>query len=161
MHRIYLLTGSNMGDRTEHLQFAKKQIENSCGKLLHSSSVYETEPWGVSDQQAYLNQALFIESLFSAKELFYELKKIEMAAGRISQKKYAPRTLDIDILFFDDLILEERGITIPHPRLHLRRFVLAPMNEIAPSLLHPVFNKNILELYLECTDMLAVNILTT
>ncbi len=156
MHHVYLLTGSNIGDRKKYLQHAIEQLNLIAGEVLNSSSVYETAPWGVTDQDAYMNQALILKTNLKPLDLFFELKKIEAGEGRISQKKYAPRTLDIDILFYDDLILETEVLTIPHPRLHLRKFVLVPMNEIAAEFFHPILKEKIKTLLKNCEDELAV-----
>lgn len=156
MHQVYLLTGSNIGDRKKHLQHAIQQLNIVAGEVISTSSVYETAPWGVTDQDAYLNQAILLQTNLLPAELFSALKKIEENEGRTSQIKYAPRTLDIDILFYDDLILETEVLTIPHPRLHLRKFVLVPMNEIAAEFFHPILKKKIKMLLKNCEDELAV-----
>lgn len=156
LHKVYLLLGSNMGNRSELLSNALKEIESHAGKILKTSSVYETAPWGVTNQNDYLNQAVLIETSLAPLSLFSELKEIEREAGRTDQKKYAPRTLDIDILFYDDLVLNSEELTIPHPKIQLRKFVLVPLKEIAQELIHPVFKKSVSLLLIECDDTLDV-----
>ena len=159
-YQVYLLLGSNIGDREAHFYFATVEIEKRIGVILQSSSFYETAPWGVTDQENYLNAALLIRTELPPESLFHLLKKIEEEAGRTDQRKYAPRTLDIDILFYDDLILHSKELTIPHPKLHLRKFVLVPLAEINRTLIHPVFKKSIGQLLEECPDDLEVKLLS-
>jgi len=156
LHQAYLLLGSNIGDRKGYLSFAEKEISARAGKILKNSAIYETAPWGVTNQDDYFNAAVLLQTSLSPESLFSVLKKIELDAGRIDQKKYAPRTLDIDILFYDDLVLNSKELSIPHPKLHLRRFALVPLVEIAYDLIHPVLGKSIDELLKECADSLEV-----
>ncbi len=156
MNKAYLLTGGNEGDRFLHMQQARTNIELICGQLLLVSSIYETAPWGKTDQPDFLNQVLLINTVFSPEELLKGILSIEEKGGRKRTIKNAPRTIDIDILFYNDLILEKPGLTIPHPRIAIRRFVLEPLNEISPEFIHPVIGKTIRELLLECKDELGV-----
>jgi len=156
MYKTYLLTGGNEGDRILHMQQARTNIELICGRILQISSLYETAPWGKKDQADFINQVILIETARSPKSLLEAILSIEEKGGRKRTVKNAPRTIDIDILFFGRLIVEEPGLTIPHPRIAERRFVLEPMNEISPEFLHPVLGKTIHQLLLECTDQLAV-----
>jgi 2-amino-4-hydroxy-6-hydroxymethyldihydropteridine diphosphokinase len=156
MNKAYLLTGGNEGDRYLNMQQARTNIEHICGRLLLVSSLYETAPWGKTDQPDFLNQVLLIETKRSPAELLKALLQIEEKGGRIRTIKNAPRTIDIDILFYNRLVIEEPGLTIPHPRIADRRFVLEPLNEISPGFVHPVLHKTIQRLLLECTDELAV-----
>lgn len=156
MNKAYLLTGGNEGDRYLNMQQARTNIELICGRLLLVSSLYETAPWGKTDQPDFLNQVLLIETKRSPAELLKALLQIEEKGGRIRTVKNAPRTIDIDILFYNRSVIEEPGLTIPHPRIADRRFVLEPMNEISPGFVHPVLHKTIHQLLLECTDELAV-----
>jgi 2-amino-4-hydroxy-6-hydroxymethyldihydropteridine diphosphokinase len=156
MNKAYLLTGGNEGDRFFHMQQARTNIELICGQLLLVSSIYETAPWGKTDQPDFLNQVLLIQTEFSPEELLKGILSIEEKGGRKRTVKNAPRTIDIDILFYNDLILEKPGLTIPHPRIAIRRFVLEPLNEISPEYIHPVIGKTIRELLLECKDELGV-----
>jgi len=156
MNKAYLLTGGNEGDRFLNMQQARTNIEHICGQLLLVSSLYETAPWGNADQADFLNQVLLVETKLSPQELLRSIFFIEEKGGRKRTVKNAPRTIDIDILFYNHLVLEEPGLTIPHPRIADRRFVLEPLNEISPDYLHPVLGKSIRQLLEECTDELAV-----
>lgn len=157
MNEVYLLTGGNMGDRRQHLLQAKTEIKNRCGNLLEESSVYETAAWGNEEQEPFLNQVLKIETEQTPQELLRSVLQIEEDLGRKRALKYGPRTIDIDILFFNDQIVEQPGLSIPHPQIQKRRFVLVPLNEIAAHKVHPVLNKNMAQLLSECPDPLAVN----
>jgi 2-amino-4-hydroxy-6-hydroxymethyldihydropteridine diphosphokinase len=156
MNKTYLLTGGNEGDKILHMQRARANIELICGRILQISSLYQTAPWGETDQADFLNQVLLIETAMSPESLLKAILSIEENLGRKRSVKNAPRTIDIDILFYDRLILEVPGLCIPHPRISERRFVLEPLDEIAPGFQHPVLGKTIHQLLLECTDELAV-----
>jgi 2-amino-4-hydroxy-6-hydroxymethyldihydropteridine diphosphokinase len=153
----FLLIGGNLGDRLNYLNLACKAIEQRCGQIISGSSVYETEAWGLKEQNAFYNQALKIETKLNAKELLNCILKIEESLGRKRDKKYGPRTIDIDILLFNDEIIEAKNLKVPHPELHNRRFALECLNEIASAEIHPVFNKTINQLLAECPDPLSVN----
>ena len=156
MNKTYLLTGGNEGDRILHMQQARANIELFCGRILQISSLYETAPWGKTDQSDFLNQVLVVETTLGPHPLLHALLSIEESLGRKRSVRNAPRTIDIDILFFDQLILKEPGLEIPHPRIADRRFVLEPLDEISPDFIHPVLKKTIHQLLQECTDELAV-----
>jgi 2-amino-4-hydroxy-6-hydroxymethyldihydropteridine diphosphokinase len=160
MNKAYLLTGGNEGDRYLNMQQARTNIEHICGQILLVSSLYETAPWGKRDQTDFLNQVLLVETVLDPQALLMAIFSIEEKGGRKRTVKNAPRTIDIDILFYDRLILELPGLSIPHPRIADRRFVLEPLNEISPYFLHPVLGKTIQELLLECKDELAVKKMT-
>ena len=157
MNEAYLLTGGNMGDRTGFLKEARKKIEYECGRIVQSSALYETAAWGKEDQESFLNQVLQLETMLSPRDLLITILKIEESLGRKREVKYGPRTIDIDILFYNNEIIEEEGLHIPHPRLQDRRFVLAPLSEIAPHKIHPLLLKSIEQLLKECPDQLEVN----
>ena len=156
MNKAYLLTGGNEGDRYLHMQQAKANIELICGRIIRVSSVYETAPWGKADQADFLNQVLLVETLLRPMNLLQSILEIEKELGRKRSIRNAPRSIDIDILLYNDEIIESAGLTIPHPRISERRFVLEPLNEIAPDYIHPVFQKSIQQLLSECKDELAV-----
>jgi 2-amino-4-hydroxy-6-hydroxymethyldihydropteridine diphosphokinase len=157
MNEAYLLTGGNIGNRLNYLFKARGEIKKRCGKILKESSIYETAAWGHEEQKAFLNQVLKIETEFSPEQLLKSILEIEQDLGRKRELKYGPRTIDIDILFFNEEIIDQHGLKIPHPQLQNRRFVLVPLNEIAAEKIHPVFNKTISQLLAECPDPLAVN----
>ncbi|MBS1759654.1 MAG: 2-amino-4-hydroxy-6-hydroxymethyldihydropteridine diphosphokinase [Bacteroidetes bacterium] len=156
MNKAYLLTGSNMGDRENQLATAQILIQQECGKIMKSSSIYETAAWGKTDQPSFLNQALFLETTLSANQLMNSLLKIEEIMGRTRKEKYGPRFIDIDILLFNHEIHSEPFLKLPHPELQNRRFALLPLAELAPKLIHPVLHKNIKELLKICIDTLDV-----
>lgn len=156
MNKAYLLTGGNEGNRRLHMQQARANIELICGQVLLVSSLYETAPWGKSDQADFLNQVLLVDTILTPQALLQAILTIEEKSGRKRTIKNAPRTLDIDILFYDHLVIDESGLSIPHPRINARRFVLEPLNEISPGFIHPVLGKTIHQLLLECTDQLGV-----
>ncbi|WP_235918460.1 2-amino-4-hydroxy-6-hydroxymethyldihydropteridine diphosphokinase [Sediminibacterium soli] len=152
----YLLTGGNLGNREENLQKACALIEERCGKIQSSSSIYETEAWGMRDQPAFFNQALALQTSLLPAELMRELLAIESEMGRTRTVKMGPRTIDIDILLIGDQVIHTDLLTLPHPAMASRRFVLLPLSEIAPALVHPVLHKTISVLLAECTDPLDV-----
>ena len=156
MNTVYLLTGGNMGNRLNHLQQAAEFIQQKCGKIVAQSSIYETEAWGKTDQPAFLNQALQVETDLSPDALMQALLDIETEMGRTRTIKMGPRFIDLDILLIDDLIQTSALLTIPHPALPLRKFALLPLAEIAPLLMHPLEKKSILELLEICPDTLNV-----
>ena len=151
MATTYLLTGSNLGESLTFIQSAKSNIEAQIGKVSKASSVFKTAPWGNLNQPPFLNQVLQCETDFTPYQLIQHVLDIETAMGRTRQHKWEARIIDIDILFYDDIILTG-NLNIPHPLLHLRRFVLEPLNEIAPYLIHPQLQKNISELLKDCPD---------
>jgi len=153
MSIAYLLSGSNLGDRAANLQSAMALIMEHAGKITGYSAVFESPAWGFEHPAPFLNQAIEIETSLSAELLLSTLLGIERKCGRKrSGGGYEARTLDIDILFYDDIIIETADLSIPHPRLQLRRFALLPMSVIAPGLQHPLLGKSIRELLDECPD---------
>ena len=156
MNKVFLSIGGNMGNREAALAKACKLIGEQCGEIKSISSLYETAAWGKNDQPSFLNQALEIHSGLEPEQLLKQILKIEKEMGRIRKEKYGPRSIDIDILFFNEETHNYPSLTIPHPEIQNRRFVLAPMNEIAPALVHPVLKKTITELLEQCPDHLPV-----
>ena len=156
IHKAYILLGSNKGNRKGFLSKAKKQIELHCGAIEKESSVYQTAAWGLIKQQHFLNQIISIKTKFLPNDLMKNLLKIEEELGRIRTVKYGPRTIDLDILFYDELIYQSKVVTLPHPAIQHRKFVLVPMAELSPGKIHPVLHKTIKSLLKICTDELDV-----
>ena len=157
MNDVYLLLGGNIGDRFQCLQEATKAIEKTCGNIIQQSSLYETAAWGIEDQDPFLNQVLQLATTLEADDLLSRLLSIEETLGRKRDIKYGPRSIDIDILFYNNAIIELEGLKVPHPRMHLRRFVLEPLCELAPQKMHPLLHKTVARLLADCPDPLAVN----
>ena len=156
MNISYLLIGGNEGDRLAQLATARDLITAADGRIVLSSSLYETAAWGKTDQADFLNQALEVTTKQTAPAWLLTLLDIEEKMGRRRGGKYASRIIDIDILFFNNSIIRQPQLTIPHPEIQNRRFALAPLEEIAPLLIHPVLGRTIRELLAECTDPLTV-----
>jgi 2-amino-4-hydroxy-6-hydroxymethyldihydropteridine diphosphokinase len=156
MNVAYLLIGGNLGNRSANLQNALHQIEKNCGKILDLSAIYETAAWGLTNQPSFYNQALIIETNLTPNALMEELLSIETNMGRIRSLKLGPRIIDLDILLIDQLILDTELLTLPHPSMVQRRFALLPLAEIAPNLVHPILQKTIQELLIDCKDTLDV-----
>lgn len=159
MEICYLLLGSNSGDRLAYLKQASIAVDKIAGPVTLSSSVYETEPWGFEDSTPFLNQVLEIRTNMPAAELMEKILAAETLLGRRrspGEPGYASRTIDIDLLFYGNHIIDQPGLTIPHPRLHQRRFTLMPLAEIAPDLFHPVLKSTIVHLESICPDKLKV-----
>lgn len=156
MNKAYLLIGGNTGNRRKNLEEAVNNIEKDCGKLISISLLYETAAWGKTDQSAFLNQALLIETTLTAAQLLHSVLSIETKMGRFRKERYGPRMIDIDILFYNNDIINEPALVIPHPALPQRRFALEPLCEIAPGYMHPVLQKTVKVLLNECSDLLQV-----
>lgn len=156
MNKVYLLIGGNMGDRMANLALSMNTIEKEIGPIRKKSSVYETAAWGNTEQPNFLNQALEIETHLSAEQVMAGLLKIEKQMGRKRLIPMGPRSIDLDIIYFNNDIIESPSLEIPHPRLTERKFVLLPLSEIAPEFIHPILNKSTQVLLKECGDSLAV-----
>jgi 2-amino-4-hydroxy-6-hydroxymethyldihydropteridine diphosphokinase len=156
MHLAYLILGSNLGDKSENLHLAKSHIENQCGRILKASPIYQTAAWGKTDEPIFVNQVLFIETLLTPQALLTTILNIEQTMGRLRSTKYAARTIDIDILFYNRSIIQEANLIIPHPEIANRRFVLLPLAALVPNKIHPVYKKSIKDLLAACTDTLEV-----
>ena len=152
MTDAYLLTGSNIGRRREMLRKAEELIEERIGQVLKKSALYETAPWGNTAQDYFLNQVLVCQTSLSASEVLENILEIEKSLGRVRTKKWGPRTIDIDILYFGDAVIDQAFLKVPHPELHRRRFTLAPLVDIAPEFVHPILKKTQEALLQDCPD---------
>lgn len=156
MNRLFLITGGNVGERGKSLETAATLIQERVGEIINRSKIYETEAWGITNQPKFYNQVLVVKSRFSSREILDKILKIEEEMGRKRTVKNAARIIDIDILFFNDDIVNEQNLVIPHPEIGNRRFVLMPLTEIAPQMIHPVFKKTMKELLYLSKDQLKV-----
>lgn len=157
MAKLYLLLGGNLGDKETIFSEVKRLLKEKVGEITARSNIYETEPWGFESEDMFWNQALEISTSLSPLEVLRKTQQTEAELGRIRKSdRYDSRMIDIDILFFDNQIIEFENLTVPHPRILERKFVLMPLAEIAPTFVHPIFQKTIGQLLLECTDNLRV-----
>jgi 2-amino-4-hydroxy-6-hydroxymethyldihydropteridine diphosphokinase len=153
MPETFLSLGSNLGNRKQYIVRAEKLIEHEIGAIREKSSLYETEPWGFHHPANFYNKVLLVSTDLIIEQVWHRCLSIEKQLGRQREKnKYEARTIDIDILFYNDLILHTDTLQIPHPLLHLRKFVLEPLNEIMPDRIHPVIQKEIRQILHECID---------
>lgn len=157
MNTAILLIGGNLGNRTGNLQKAVQLIAATAGEVIQTSALYQTAPWGAVDQPDYLNQGVEIRTSLDALTLLHTLLEIERKIGRIRQEKWGARVIDIDLIFFNDSIHSLPELKVPHPRMHLRQFVLVPLLEIIPDYMHPVLHKTVRELAATCPDTLPAN----
>jgi 2-amino-4-hydroxy-6-hydroxymethyldihydropteridine diphosphokinase len=153
---IFILLGSNLGDRPTNLALARQEISRLIGKIITTSSVYKTAPWGNTNQPDFYNQVIEISSSLHPGQLLDGILEIETTMGRQRAVKWGPRIIDIDILLWGSHVIKSQSLTIPHPELPHRRFTLLPLSEIAPNFIHPGENKTILTLLTACTDKLEV-----
>lgn len=154
MNGIYLLLGSNLGDRMEKLKTASKLLQGRQIKILNESSIYETAPWGIDEQPWFLNVVLQIECVLPEHELLNACLDVEKEMGRVRRQKWGARLIDIDILYYNDSILEAIDLQLPHPEIGNRKFTLAPMSELAPNQLHPISKLSQVEMLSRCSDEL-------
>lgn len=162
MNTAYILLGGNKGERLTNIEKAISFIEKLVGPISNKSKIYVTAAWGNENQPDFYNQVVCVSTKLSPINLLNCLLSIENQLGRIrGAEKWQARTIDIDILFFNDKIINLPELVVPHPYLHERKFTLVPFLEIAPNFIHPVFNKSIAELTKECSDLLDVNPLLT
>ena len=154
--QVVLLLGGNLGNRVQNLSKALEALQQDVGTIQKKSSIYETAAWGITDQPNFLNQVVIIKTHLTAQEVIKKIFVIEKQLGRERLIKMGPRLIDIDILFYDDKIIENKNLIVPHPRIQDRKFVLEPLNEIIPNYIHPIINKSVQLLLQECTDTLNV-----
>jgi 2-amino-4-hydroxy-6-hydroxymethyldihydropteridine diphosphokinase len=161
IRQSYLGIGSNLGERGRNINTAVGMIGEKTGRVLISSSVYETEPWGFNSENKFLNIVIKLETKLVPSDLLDALLEIEKSMGRVRDKKqFSSRVIDIDILFYEDLVITYHNLKIPHPHIQERKFVLMPLVEIAPDFVHPVFRKSVKALLDTCIDDSAVRIIT-
>ncbi|WP_231460117.1 MULTISPECIES: 2-amino-4-hydroxy-6-hydroxymethyldihydropteridine diphosphokinase [unclassified Pedobacter] len=153
----YLLLGGNLGDRERNLEDAIELLDKEVGKVLSKSSVYETAAWGKTDQPSFLNQAISLNTKQNALEVLEKALAIEQKLGRIRKEKWGERLIDIDLILFGDEVIDIEGkLQIPHPQMQNRKFVMQPLAEIAPDVVHPIIKKTISEIALNISDNLEV-----
>jgi len=153
MPDVYLILGSNLGDRIKNLQKATDHVSRDIGEINDRSSIYETEPWGFNHESNFINQILRINTSLKPEEVLGVIVRIEKLCGRrIKNKKYAAREIDIDILFYNNIVYKSDKLLIPHPDIQERMFVLVPMAELQPDFIHPVLQKPISYLKKICND---------
>ena len=157
---IYLSLGSNLGDRYEHIQDAKQGLKASKIEIIKESQIYETEPWGEKDQPQFLNQCIEVETKLEPELIMAIIDLIELTLNKEKTTKYGPRTIDIDILYYQNQRLESDNLMIPHPEIKNRKFVLTPLAEIAPDFIDPLDKVTIKQLESDTTDNCKVNIWT-
>ena len=150
--------GSNLGDREGYLKQSQAMLIDEIGLIIKMSSIYESSPWGVENQGSFLNQVLLLETDVKPFDLLDIILNIEKEMGRVRIEKWGERIIDIDILFYNDEIIETNNLCIPHPYISKRRFVLSPLDEIAKNYIHPILHKTINKLLLECLDEEKVSI---
>lgn len=159
MNVVFLSLGGNIGDRLDSLEKTRKLLEAQCGQIVKSSSVYETAAWGSTSKNKYLNQVVQLHTHLRPLQLLKKTLHIEKELGRVrGNAKNDDRTADIDILFYNDEIISNKNLQVPHPRLQFRKFVLVPLNEIDRGFVHPVLRESVGNLLKHCDDNLTVNV---
>lgn len=154
--RIFLLLGSNEGDSAKNLSVAREKIEAQAGMIVKQSSLYRSAAWGIETQPDFLNQVLEITTKLSPESLLEKILGIEREMGRVRVRKWGPRLIDIDLLFYGAEARNTDSLILPHPGIPERRFTLLPLSEIAPEFIHPVLTKTVAQLLAECKDPLEV-----
>ena len=157
MTQLFLSLGGNLGNTREIFEGAYPLIEKKIGKISVYSSIYQTEAWGPILQADFLNQVLLVNTSLKAEACLAEMLEIEREFGRERKERWGPRTLDLDILYYGDQVIAESDLSIPHPRIAERKFILTPLAEIAPTFSDPASRKTMVALLEECTDNSQVN----
>lgn len=157
LHTVYLLLGGNLGNRVALLAAAREALAAEAGSVTAASPLFETAAWGLEDQPSFLNQALELRTPLAPQALLRVALSVEAALGRARQERYGPRTIDIDILLYDDAVIDEPGLQVPHPQLPARRFALTCLAALAPGKVHPLLGRSIAQLLASCPDPLPVH----
>lgn len=152
MNTMYIQLGSNVGERHSYIKESLLQIEKILGTIICESKTYESSPWGVTEQRNFLNKVISVKSDFSAKDALKTLQNIEDNLGRKRTEKWGERTIDLDILFYNNQTINTKELTIPHPHIQDRKFVLIPFAEMNGKFIHPTLKKDIFALLKECKD---------
>lgn len=147
MNIVYIAFGSNIGDRHEAVEKALEMIEQRGMRIVKKSKIYQTEPYGYIDQPEFINGAVCVETLLNAREVLVNLLDIEEEIGRVREFKWGPRIIDLDIIFYNNDIISEEDLKVPHPDMQNRDFVLGPLMDICPELIHPLLGEKVKELY--------------
>jgi 2-amino-4-hydroxy-6-hydroxymethyldihydropteridine diphosphokinase len=158
MVKIYLHTGSNMGNKVKNMELANQYISDGIGEITRTSNLYKTEAWGKEDQDFFINQALEVETALDPFDVLDSVLEIENKMGRVRKEKWGQRLIDIDILFYANWIVSTKHLVIPHPFLQDRNFVLTPLNELVPGFIHPVKGISIKTIFKDCPDKLEATI---
>ena len=157
INKVFLSLGSNIGDRVHNLSLARIVISNKIGNITINSKIYQSEPWGFELQDSFLNQIIIVETYLNSKEVLTKILNIEKKLGRVRKRKWEPRNIDIDILYYNNDIINQKDLQIPHKHLHERKFILKPLNDIDPNYINPTIRKTNSKLLNECKDNSIVN----
>jgi 2-amino-4-hydroxy-6-hydroxymethyldihydropteridine diphosphokinase len=152
IRKLFIGIGSNLGDRLHYLTSAKSQIELKFNAVPMCSSIYESEPWGFKEQEPFLNQVISVETELNPLKIWDLLFDIEKSLGRLRVLKFGPRTIDLDIILLGTMYFKNNSLTIPHPQMQRRRFVLEPLAELDREIIHPLFSTSIKQLLIDCDD---------